>query len=253
MPPASPPPAIAAPLDSLTLDIESGPLAILQNDQRYGAQGSAYTAGTVALDRNLFEARRVSVESRLWGRHTLILLYAPLDITTRVMLGAPLTFRDTTFPAGAVIDHRYLFDGWRATYLYRAFTAGPLILEGGATLGVRNAQVAMSQANGERHAAEYDIGPVPALRLRARLDAGGGAYGLLDVDGGTTPGFTSVRGGILDAALTFALPLLPGLDGTMRVRYLSGGAEVPSRAVVNWAQFAGASLGLRWSPVSVDE
>ena len=97
------------------------------------------------------------------------------------------------------------------------------------------------------------LGPVPALRLRARLDAGGGAYGLLDVDGGTTPGFTSVRGGILDAALTFALPLLPGLDGTMRVRYLSGGAEVPSRAVVNWAQFAGASLGLRWLPVSLDE
>ena len=257
MPPASPPPAItapapASPLDGVTLDLESGPAAILQNDQRYGAAGTAYTAGTVALDRNLFEARRVSVETRLWSRHTVILLYAPLDVTTRVTLGAPLAFRDTTFPAGAVIDHRYLFDGWRATYLYRAFTAGPLTLEGGATLGVRNAQVAMSQANGERHAAEYDIGPVPALRLRARVDAGGGAYGLLDVDGGTTPGFTSVRGGILDAALTYARPLLPGIDGTLRLRYLSGGADVPSRDLVNWAQIAGASLGLRWSPVRPD-
>lgn len=246
-------PAGSGPLQGLTLDIDSGPLAVLQNDQRYGAAGTAYTAGTVALNRNLVEARRVSVESRWWDRHTVILLYAPLDITTRVTLGAPLTFRDTTFPAGAVIDHRYLFDGWRATYLYRGFTAGPLTFEGGATLGVRNAQVAMSQVNGDRYAAEYDIGPVPALRVRARVDMGAGAYGLLDVDGGTTPGFTSVRGGILDAALTLALPLLPGLDGTMRLRYLSGGADVPSRELVNWGQFAGATLGLRWSPVWGDQ
>lgn len=265
LPPASPPPAIAVPapvltraagdgpLNSLTLDVEQGPLAVLQNDQRYGAAGTPYTAGTVALNRNLFTARRISVESRLWERHTVILLYAPLDITTRVTLGSPLTFRDATFPAGAVVDHRYLFDGIRATYLYRAFSAGPLTLEGGATLGVRNAQVALSQANGERHAAEYDIGPVPALRLRARLEGGGGTYGLLDVDGGTTPGFTSVRGGILDAALTLGVPLLPGLDGTMRLRYLSGGADVPSRELVNWGQFAGASLGLRWSPVQRGE
>ena len=42
-------------------------------------------------------------------------------------------------------------------------------------------------------------------------------------------------------------------DGTLRLRYLNGGATVPSRDLSNWAQFVGASLGLRWSPIRHDE
>jgi len=41
-----------------------------------------------------------------------------VDATTRVTLDAPFTFRDTVFPAGHPVAHRYVFDGIRATYTY---------------------------------------------------------------------------------------------------------------------------------------
>jgi hypothetical protein len=238
-------------LSDLTLDFEGGAVAFFQNDQAYGPRdrATAYTHRTVALDRNLYGAQRVSLEARALERHTVIFLYAPLDVPTRVTLGAPLTFRDQTFPAGAVVDHRYLFDGIRATYLYRTLQTGSLTVDLGATLGVRNAEVSFTQTDGTRFAAERDIGPVPALRARLRYDPGQGAYALYDVDaGGTLPGVGTVTGGVFDTALTLGVPLVRGLDGTLRLRYLAGGATVPNREIVNWAQFASASAGFRFSP-----
>jgi hypothetical protein len=236
-------------LDDLTLDYEGGALAFFQNDQRYGSQGTPYTHRTVAQDRNLFAAQRWSFEARAFQRHTLIFLYAPLDVTTRVTLGSPLTFRDQAFPAGSVVDHRYLFDGIRATYLYRAYERPGLTVDLGATLGARNAEVSLAAVDGTRFAAERDIGPVPALRGRVRYDTPDGTYALYDLDaGGTLPGVGPVTGGVLDTALTLGVPMVRGLDATLRLRYLAGGATVPNRDIVNWAQFASASAGFRFSP-----
>ena len=240
-------PAMASPLDDLTLDVEAGPLAFLQNDNRYGANGTPYQASTVALDRNLFVAKRLSAEARFGDRHTAILLYAPLDVTTRVTLGQPLTFRETTFPAATVVDHRYLFDGLRGSYLYRVWEGAGLQAELGASLQIRNAEVAMTDVTGARFAAERDIGLVPALKGRFRYDSPWGPYAMLEADGLGTLGLGPTRGGILDAALTLGLPVRRGLDGTLRVRYLTGGADVPSRDLANWGQFLVASAGLRWS------
>ena len=239
--------AQASTLDSLTVDLEAGPTGIIQNDGRYGAGGTAFDASTVAQNRNLFDARRFSTEAAWGDRHTLILLFAPFDVTTRVTLANPLTFRDTTFPAGAVVDHRYLFDGWRVSYLYRSYQHGPFSADFGATLGVRNALVSFTDLNSNRYDAERDIGPVPALKMRLKHQSASGIYALWDTDGFFTPGFTPVKGGILDSALSLGVPLQSGLDGFVRLRYLAGGADVPNRAIVNWSQFVGVSLGIRFT------
>lgn len=239
--------AQAGPLDALTLDVEAGPLAVLQNDNRYGASGTPYSASTIVQDRNLFVAKRLSGEARFLDRHTLILLYAPLDITTRVTLGAPLTFRDTTFPANSVVDHRYLFDGLRMSYLYRLYEGHGLTGELGATLQIRNAQVAVTEVTGSRFAADWDIGLVPALKARLRYDTASGLYAMWEADGLTTPGNASgVKGGIVDTALTLGLPVREDADAFLRLRYLAGGADVPTREINNWGQFVVASGGLRW-------
>lgn len=240
-------PATAAPLDDMTIDAEVGPLYFLQNDNRYGAAGTAYDAGTVALNRNLFIAQRLSAEARFAERHTVIFLYAPLDVTTRVALEAPLTFRGATFPAGSVVAHRYLFDGLRGSYMYRLYDGGGLSAELGGSLQVRNAEVSLTDLTGVRFAAERDIGLVPALKGRLRYDTATGLYAMLEADGSTTLGLGPTRGGLLDAALTLGVPLRSGLDGTLRLRYLAGGAEVPSREIDNWGQFLVASAGVRWS------
>ncbi|MEB3196483.1 MAG: hypothetical protein VKP62_04695 [Candidatus Sericytochromatia bacterium] len=240
-------------LDELVIDHEVGAVLTLQNDQRYGKAGTQYSRSTVALDRNLFAVTRTSTEARFLGRHTVVLLYAPLDVPTRVTLDAPLTFRGTTFAAGTVVNHRYLFDGIRATYMYRFYEGAGLQLDGGATLGVRNAEVSLTSANGEQFAAERDIGPVPALRGRLRYDAGQGLYALYDLDWLYTPGGltgASIRGGVCDTSLTLGIPLQTGLDATLRLRYLAGGAEVPGREIFNWGQFVSATAGFRFSPMA---
>ncbi|MNS35688.1 hypothetical protein D3C72_678500 [compost metagenome] len=239
-------PAAAGPLDELTLDVEAGPLYFLQNDGRYGAAGSFYTAETVAQNRNLFIARRASGEARFLDRHTVVLLYAPLDVDTTVTLGAPLTFRDVTFPAGSVVTHRYLFDGLRASYLYRLYQGYGLTGELGGTLQIRNAQVAFTDEAGTRFVAERDIGLVPALKARLRYDTPNGLYAMWEADGLASPVFGGVKGSILDTALTLGLPVRSDADVFVRLRYLAGGAEVPNREINNWGQFVVASGGIRW-------
>jgi hypothetical protein len=133
------------------------PAAIFQNDGQYGTGGTRYEASDVGQTRNLLRVERTSVELGL-GRHALILLYAPFEVTTRVTLDEELRFRGTTFAAGDVVDHRYLFDGYRASYLYRLLDGAGLSLELGGSLQVRNAEVAFATVR--RHAArlENDIG-----------------------------------------------------------------------------------------------
>jgi hypothetical protein len=238
-------PATAAGLDSLVVDYEGGALWIGQNDGRYGRDGTLYNAGTVGQNANLLKAERLSGEARFFDRHTVVLLYAPLDVTTRVRLDAPLTFRDTTFASGTVVDHRYLFDGFRASYLYRFFQGGGWTIDGGGSLQIRNALVGMTDVAGKAYAAERDIGLVPALKARVRYDTAWGPYALWEADGLGTLGFGQVKGAILDTALTLGVPVVAGWDVTLRARYLTGGADVPQRDLYNWAQFVALSAGFR--------
>lgn len=114
---------------------------------------------------------------------------------------------------------------------------------------IRNAQVALSEVNGARFAAEWDIGLVPALKGRLRYRAPNGLTAMLEADGSTTPGWTNTRGGILDAALTLGVPVREDAEGILRLRYLGGGADVPARQIANWGHFVSATAGLRWQVI----
>jgi hypothetical protein len=157
--------AAAAPPE-VQVTYETGGAAILQNDGRYGADGTAFDASDTGQDQNLLVVQRTSVELG-FGRHRVVLLYAPFEAETRVRLREPLTFDDTTFAAGSVVDHRYLFDGYRASYLYEVVKS-ELELAFGGSLQVRNADVAFSAVDGSAFVQESDIGLVFALKARLR-------------------------------------------------------------------------------------
>jgi hypothetical protein len=232
-------------LREATVDYEAGPLFFLQNQGRYGASGTEFSADEVGQKDNLFLAQRASFELRFARRHALILLYAPLETVTRVTLDRDLQFRDVMFPAGTVVDHRYLFDGYRASYLYRLLP-GRLALDLGASSQIRNASVAFTAVGGDLHRAENDIGVVFALKSRLTYRSDAGPYAMLDADALSTFGLVGeTDGGIYDVALTLGLPVTGGLDLVLRARALGGGAEVPDRALENWAHFASFTAGLR--------
>jgi hypothetical protein len=230
--------------DSVVADYETGPLFIFQNDGRYGANGTAYSARDVGQQRNLVVSQRLSAEAQR-GRHTLIALWAPLDLTTRVTLATDLTFQGTTFAGGAIVDHRYLFDGYRLSYLYRLAPGPRFSFHLGASVQVRNASVEFRSVEGSAPTfkVERDIGLVFALKARAKLDAGV-VYGQVDADVINTFGL-GVPGGLHDVALTLGIPLTRAVDLFLRLRIVGGGARVPRRDFFNWGNFGAALVGLR--------
>lgn len=239
--PAEPPRRL---FDSFTADFEIGATYLFQNDGRYGVNGSTYTAAEVGQQRNLAVGTRLALEAQL-GRHTLIATWAPLDLTTRTTLTRDFTFQTTTFANGTVVDHRYLFDGYRLSYLFGIVRVPRFYLGAGASVQVRNASVEFRTVDTSPalFAVERDIGVVGAVKLRARFD-GGLIYAQADVDFFNTFG-AGLKAGIHDVALTMGIPVVSGIDFFLRLRLVGGGAEVPSRDIYNWGNFGSALVGLR--------
>jgi hypothetical protein len=230
-----------------TVVYETGPAYIAQNDGRYGADGSAYDADDVGQRDNLVVTERTSIEVR-HGRHTAILLYAPFEVRTQVRLDRALQFDDERFAAGTVVDHRYLFDGYRGSYLYRVLD-GRLSLDLGGSLQIRNADVAFVSADRSQRADESDIGLVVAAKgrlvWRPTPDA---TWAGVEADAFSTFGLVpGVKGGIYDVELLVGHPVGRGVDLTLGARLLGGGADVESRDIYNWANFVAFSAGVRIS------
>lgn len=234
--------AEAAP--EVTLGYETGPAYIAQNDGRYGVDGTAYTAADVGQQDNLARVERTWLEIA-FGRHRAVLLYAPFELTTRFTLADDLRFRDTLFPAGTVVDHRYLFDGYRASYLYRVVD-GALAVDVGGSLQIRNADVAFGSVDGALYDAQDDIGLVAAAKARARWSATDTRWAELEVDALSTFGLIGdVSGAIYDVALSAGQAVTDDLDLVVTARLLGGGADVPDQAIDNFANFVSATVGVR--------
>ncbi len=234
-----------------TIVYEAGPAAILQNDGEYGADGTRYNAEDVGQRNNLLVSQRTSIEIAR-GRHRVILLYAPFEVTTEVTLDKTLQFRDTNFAAGSVVAHRYLFDGYRVSYLYRALERGAFKLEIGGSMQIRNAEVAFRTIDGAQRDAENDIGLVAAAKARLWYQPNAqSTWAALEFDGLSTFGLLSnVRGGIYDAQLMAGYPVARGVDLFLGARLLGGGADVKSQDIYNWANFVAFTAGAR---ISLDE
>lgn len=242
--------AVADPAPSIELvaQYETGPAYIAQNDGEYGAGGTRFGADDVGQQDNLLLARRTSLELG-HGRHRAILLYAPFESTTTVTLGRDLQFRDAMFVAGTTVEHRYLFDGYRASYLYRIWERGPVAVELGGSLQIRNAEVAFESRDGALRASETDIGLVVAAKSRLWYRPRGDTWwGALEADAFSTFGLVpGVRGAIYDVQLAAGHPVATGVDVMFGARLLGGGATVEDRDIYNWANFIVVTAGLRVS------
>jgi hypothetical protein len=222
---------------------DAGPAYVAQNDGRYGAEGTPYAADDVGQQDNLVLFQRTSLELTV-GRHTVVLLYAPFELATRFAIEDDFRFRDTTFDAGSVLDHRYQFEGYRGSYLYR-FLDGAIDVDGGASVQIRNAAVVFSTADGRVHDGEYDIGVVGALKARVRW-SGESVWTQLEADALSTFGLLGdTSGGIYDVSLSVGAPVSDRLDVLATARVIGGGAEVPSQEIDNWANYVAVTLGVR--------
>jgi hypothetical protein len=208
----------------------------------------------------LFPTMRFSVEGS-HERHTLILLYQPIDLRTEETLRKDLVVDGERFLAGTPMNFRYGFDFYRASYLYNVLScANACELGVGASLQLRNAIIDFTSADGAQRRSNRDVGPVPAIKSRGRLPLSERSFIGYEADGMYAPvkylngGRSDVVGAILDFSVRGGYDVAPSLGVFFNLRYLGGGAQGTSKRdaergpgdgyASNWLHFVSSTVGL---------
>jgi hypothetical protein len=212
-----------------------------------------------------FPFRRLSGEVLLGQRHRLVFLVQPIDIRTEVLVPAGgLIVDGANFPADTPIELRYGFDFYRLSYLYDFFKDPRNELAVGASLQIRDAVITFSgedSSGANLLRDESDVGPVPALKFRAKYYLGDFLWLGTEIDGiyaagrgvtGSTEVSTDFVGAIIDASLRAGFTPRPPVDVFLNLRYLAGGAEGTDTDdpgpgdgyVKNWLHAFSVSLGV---------
>ena len=211
-----------------------------------------------------FPFRRLSGEILLGSRHRLVFLVQPIDIRTEVLVPAGgLLVNGADFDPNSPIELRYGFDFYRLSYLYDFFKDPKNELAVGASLQIRDAVITFSgeESGTDQFRGKQDIGPVPALKFRAKYYLNNFVWLGTEIDGiyaagrgitGSTEVSTDFVGAIIDASLRAGFTPRPPVDVFLNLRYLGGGAEGTDTDdpgpgdgyVKNWLHAFSVSLGV---------
>ena len=213
---------------------EMGFIGVLKHNIQFGKQGTKFDYVADGSQDVLFPFRRMSAELHLKPRHTIVLLYQPLDVRTETYLVKPLVVDTDTFPAGTAMNLRYGFDFYRVSYQYDFWPEPDRELAVGLSLQVRDASISFVPKDGSNARVYDDVGPVPILRFRGRLHVTGSSWVGTEIDGfyaqgkvvtSSTNVESTIRGAILDASLRYGLSLNESVDAFLNARYIGGGAS----------------------------
>jgi hypothetical protein len=217
---------------ALKLHAELGFIAPLYNRLQLGAS-STYVdlRGDVGQD-TLFFFGRLSADLDIGRRrrHTVTVLWQPLDIRSEAVIGRDLVIEGETVPAGTPMRARYGFPFWRLSYLFDVLEDEREVAFG-LGLQIRNANLELATADGTFLRAARDVGPVPLLQFRGRgylvrdFWMGGEVAGFYAPIRYLNGGRTDVEGAIADASLRWGITWSRGIDTFLNVRYLGGGAQ----------------------------
>jgi len=249
----------------LRLSTEFGLLSVVYNKIQQGRDGTYFDYVEDGGFELFVPFLRASGELQWRGRHHATFLYQPLNLRSRVRLNDDLVVDGLTFPEGKMMDLRYGFDFYRASYHYDLAAREDLELSVGAGFQMRVAEIEYIPIDGSEGRLNRDLGPVPLVKLRARYDLPSKYWVGAEVDGfyanirilnGDLE--STVTGAICDASVRAGAKLGDGLDGFVNVRYVGGGAvgdsppepgEVGDGYNKNWAHFMAVSLGFYFEPI----
>lgn len=223
------------------VEIEAGAVWQSLNDARIpGRAANTIPQGTLFSLKDLQGSgpsafARISA-SYTWGeKHQIHLLYAPLTISGTGAFATPVLFQGQTFAAGLPVAGRYRFDSYRIGYRYKFFDDSGWKIWGGATLKVRDANIALAQGNVEAN--RSDTGIVPLLSLYAVREIGERWSTIFDVQGLAAP-----QGRAIDAALKIRYQATDSIGISAGYRMLEGGADNRNVYTFAWLHYALVAL-----------
>lgn len=211
--------------------LEIGFIDVISHTIQFGENGTEFDYIDEGGQDIFFRFNRLTAELALGRRHTLILLFQPLDIQTEALLKRDIVIDDLIFPENTAVKLRYGFDFWRLSYLYDFWKQKDRELSIGLSLQIRNASISFRSYDGTLFRVNQGVGPVPIFKFRARIPFNNGMWFGSEVDGFYASGRyitgseNDFVGSILDASLRLGFELNKSFDTFLNIRYIGGGAR----------------------------
>ncbi len=220
------------------IDLETGFVFTSYNNVRIpGNQGTLFSLkdGLIPKAEFFYRAR---LNYTIKSRHTISLLYAPLETKSQGSFANDILFEGVVFPANTELTGTYKFNSYRLTYRYD-FVQKPKFEFGlGLTAKIRDAKIAL--ASSEAVAEKTNVGFVPIINFRLLWNIGNKFGLLLDGDALAAP-----QGRAEDVLIAATYKLSENLRIRAGYRMLEGGAD--NDEVYNFALFHYASVGLSYT------
>ena len=220
------------------IDLESGLVFTGYNDVRIsGNQGTFFSLkDDLQSKTKIFYRLRTSYTIK--SRHTLSLLYAPLETKSEGSAAKNILFNGVLFPANTQLDGTYKFNSYRLTYRYDIVNKPKIVFGLGLTAKIRDAGISLASAG--QTVEKTNVGFVPIINFRLWWKINDTIGFLLDGDALAAP-----QGRAEDVMIAAAYKLTDNVNIRAGYRILEGGAD--NDEVYNFALLHYASIGISYT------
>ena len=220
------------------IDVETGVVSTGYNNVRIpGDKGTLFSLKEDLNPKaNFFYRLRLNYTIK--SRHTISVLYAPLEVKSEGSIDNDIIFEGVVFPANTKLLGTYKFNSYRLTYRYDFVKTTKLEFGLGLTAKIRDAKIALSSNGLESEKANVGFVPIINFRLFWNIDNKFGM--LLEGDALAAP-----QGRAEDVMLAATYNLSDNLRVRAGYRMLEGGAK--NDEVYNFALFHYASIGVSYT------
>jgi len=220
------------------IDFESGSVFTGYNNVRIpGDQGTYFSLkDDLKTKSQIFYRLRASYTIK--SRHTLSLLYAPLETKSEGSVANDIFFEGVLFPTSTDLVGTYKFNSYRLTYRYDIVQKPRFEFGLGFTAKIRDAKISLSSP--DLYSEKTNVGFVPIINFRLlwKMDDKFGL--LLDGDALAAP-----QGRAEDVLIAATYKLSDNFGIRAGYRILEGGAD--NDEVYNFTLFHYASVGLTYT------
>jgi hypothetical protein len=218
-----------------SFDLETGAVGTGYNNVRIpGDQGTLFSLKDDLNSKTDFFFR-IRLNYTIKSRHTLSLLYAPLETVSNGNVPFDIFFEGVTFPANTDLKGTYKFNSYRLTYRYEIVLKPKFDFGLGLTVKIRDAKISLASAGLESEKANVGFVPLINFRMSWRPYEKFGI--LLEGDALAAP-----QGRAEDILIAATYRFSGHLALKAGYRILEGGAD--NDVVYNFALFNYASVGL---------
>ena len=221
-----------------SIDLESGAVFTGKNNVRIpGNQGTLFSLKDDLVSKTAF-FYRIRLSYTIKSRHTISLLYAPLETKSEGSVSRDILFEGVIFPANAELKGTYKFNSYRLTYRYD-FVKNPELEFGlGLTGKIRDAKIALTSPG--LVSEKTNVGFVPLINFRLLWNIDDNLGLLLDGNALAAP-----QGRAEDVLVAVTYKLSDGFGIRAGYRILEGGAD--NDEVYNFSLFHYSSVGITYT------